>query len=94
MIGHEFEIEVIVKNIKRKRAIRTIKHLQIVVDSIKYTGDGRKNIAKQSFDDIRLDFNEGIYVLCLNILLVMKKSYNSDEQLLLQIANTNNHFSP
>ena len=66
MIGHDFEIEVMVKNIKRKRAIRTIKHLQIVVDSVKYTGDGRKNIAKQSFDDIRLDFDEGMFFVSIS----------------------------
>lgn len=65
MIGHDFEIEVIVKNIKRKRDIRTIEHLQIVVDSVKYTGDGRTNIAKQSFDDIRLDFDEGMFFVTL-----------------------------
>lgn len=65
MIGHDFEVEVIVKNIKRKRALRTVKHLQIVVDSVKYTGDGRKNIAKQSYDDIRLDFSEGIFFVSI-----------------------------
>jgi hypothetical protein len=36
-----------------------------VVDSVKYTGDGRKNIAKQSYDDIRLDFSEGMFFVSI-----------------------------
>lgn len=58
LVGNDFEVELKLKNIKKKKALRTVKHLQVVVDSVKYTGDGRRNVIKKSFDDIRLDFGE------------------------------------
>lgn len=59
LVGNDFEVELKLKNIKKKKALRTVKHLQVVVDSVKYTGDGRRNVIKKSFDDIRLDYGEG-----------------------------------
>ena len=63
MVGSDFEVEVKVKNIKKKRARRTVQNLLITVDSVKYTGDSRQNIIKKAFDDITLDFEEGEFFI-------------------------------
>lgn len=63
LVGNDFEVEVQVKNIRSERGRRTIKHLQVIVDSLKYTGQSRQNIVKRSFENIKLDFSEGWHFL-------------------------------
>lgn len=58
LVGNDFEVEVIVKNINKTKAKRTIKHLQIVVDAVKYTQNERRNVVTKRFKDIRIGFEE------------------------------------